>query len=60
MNAMRQIADAMRLQEPSPYGVWMIREYEAPVDGPNLLLRSDGDDGPAQYMMTIRWETKPL
>ena len=66
MNAIKQIADGMRLQEPcaqdpdrrASWGSgWMLGQIES--GGPNLLLIAKQDSWLRQPMLSLRWDTVP-
>jgi len=56
MNAIRQIADGMRFQEPAPlHNGWVVSSHEPISD---LLVRFEGE-GDVQYAFMVKWDVLP-
>ena len=54
MNAIRQIADAMRLQERAPDGGW-VSSCHVPIS--DLVVEFEGEDGDSrQYALMVKWD----
>ena len=54
MNAIRQIADGLRLQDPTPLSWDKVREHAEPV-GDLLVQFGPEDDADRQYAFLVKW-----